>query len=185
MREKLKKMKYAEVKKMVLTDAEYIKYFDAWEHLVADFHDLPGIFPGIGDGGKRTDAVQASLFDAIHAEILGERNAEKAKVRNRRRQNRNHPETPADRKRNKKNRQHRMYGVEEQWAKFRFNPNDPLWCRGGWYWYDKREGKKNPLNPEMDIIRNRKYADRERILREDFAVEMFQSDAEICMDDTD
>lgn len=73
MREKLKKMKYAEVKKMVLTDAEYIKYFDAWEHLVADFHDLPGIFPGIGDGGKRTDAVQASLFDAIHAEILGEK----------------------------------------------------------------------------------------------------------------
>ena len=79
MREKLKKMKYAEVKEMYLTDAEYFKYFDAWEHLVADFHDLPGIFPGIGDGGKRTDAVQTSVYDAMMAEIHGEKELRREK----------------------------------------------------------------------------------------------------------
>lgn len=92
MREKLKKMKYAEVKKMVLPDAEYFKYFDAWEHLVADFHDLPGIFPGIGDGGKRSDAVQASVYDAQLAELLGERFGQKELVRNRRKADRKEKE---------------------------------------------------------------------------------------------
>lgn len=41
---------------------------------------------------------EVSLFDMIHAEILGEHNAEKAKVRNRRKADRKHKLTPKMRK---------------------------------------------------------------------------------------
>ena len=73
MAEKLKHMTYAELPKS----------FDANRHILADFHHEPVIESMFGNG-KRSDAVQASLFDCIHAELLGERDAEKAKVRNRR-----------------------------------------------------------------------------------------------------
>ena len=71
MREKLANMTYAELP----------HGYDAWEHLVAGMYDEPVVVFG---NGKRSDAVQASLFDAIHAEMLGERMAEKCKVRSRR-----------------------------------------------------------------------------------------------------
>ena len=106
-------------------------------------------------------------YDEIHAEMLGEKDARRAKYM------RTHgkDKTPKDRKRDKQNRNYRMYGREEQWASFRFIPEDPLFCRGGWDWYCGREGQKNPMNPEMDIFRNRRREDRERSLLKDFEIE--------------
>lgn len=66
-------------------------------------------FTGISDG-KRTDAVQASLYDAMMAEIYAERDGEKARVRNRRRADRKHPENKAERMRKAHNRLERKYG---------------------------------------------------------------------------
>lgn len=54
-------------------------------------------FTGISNG-KRNTEKQASLFDAIHAEILSEHNAEKARVRNRRKADRKYKLTPKMRK---------------------------------------------------------------------------------------
>lgn len=110
-------------------------------------------------------------YGYLYAELSREHESRKESVRNRRANNRKHPENKAERKKNKQSRMRKMYGTEEQWAQFQFKADDPLWCRGGWYWYDKREGKKNPLNPEQDVIRNRKYADRERIIRSDWESE--------------
>lgn len=77
MLEKLKNMTYAEVKKIRLPDGVYLCYFDAWKHLSAGFDDdNPEIFHGISNG-KRNTEVQASLYDAMMAEIMDERNAEK------------------------------------------------------------------------------------------------------------
>ena len=58
----------------------------------------------------RTARKEIALFDAIHAEILGEKDAEKAKVRNRRRANRKHPENKQERMRKAHNRLERKYG---------------------------------------------------------------------------
>ena len=71
--------------------------YDVWRHTFSNFSDNPDIFAGLSNG-KRSDAVQASLFDAMMAEIMDERNAEKAKVRNRRRSNRKHNILPKVRK---------------------------------------------------------------------------------------
>ena len=99
MREKLKKMSmdwyrpadtYAEVA-IALNIAENLPVIPVAE---------PVIFAGLGNG-KRSDAVQASLFDCIHAELLGERDAEKAKVRNRRKNDRKYKLTPKMRKEQK------------------------------------------------------------------------------------
>lgn len=57
---------------------------EAWYNLP---QKIPVAEPVVFTGekcGKRNTEVQASLFDAIHAEILGEHNAEKIRVRNRR-----------------------------------------------------------------------------------------------------
>ena len=57
----------------------------------------PVTFTGESNG-KRNTEKQASLYDAMLAEIMDERNAEKAKVRNRRRANRKHNVLPKVRK---------------------------------------------------------------------------------------
>lgn len=90
MAEKLKNMTYAELPKS----------FDAYRHILADFHHDPVIESMLGTG-KRSTEVQASLFDCIHAELLGERDAEKAKVRNRRKNDRKYKLTPKMRKEQK------------------------------------------------------------------------------------
>ena len=98
MLEKLKNMTYAEVKKICLSDGEYLRYFDAWKHLSAGFDDdNPEIFHGISNGKRNTER-QASLYDAMLAEIMDDRNAEKAKVRNRRKADRKHNVLPNVRK---------------------------------------------------------------------------------------
>jgi len=107
-------------------------------------------------------------YDECFAELSAEKQNRRAKYL------RTHgkDKKPADRKNDKQNRNYRMYGREEQWAKFRFNKNDPQFCRGGWDWYECREGQKNPQNPEMDIFRNRKHDIRERSLRDDWDAEI-------------
>lgn len=148
--------------------------YDAWKHLATggcfghDFYeDDPDIFPGIRDG-IRTDRIMADVYDAEMAEIHHNR---KDAMRNRRRDRRNHPENPETRKKEKQNRNHRMYGNEVQWAKFKFNPEDPQWCRGGWCWDWNPEGKKNPCNPEMDVIRNRRKMSAVKSIAEDWELE--------------
>ena len=79
MSEKLKNMTYAELPHA----------YDAWHHMIADFHDIPEIFTGERNG-KRNTEVQASLYDAMMTEIMGDRMAEKSRVRNRRSERRNH-----------------------------------------------------------------------------------------------
>lgn len=66
-----------------VTRAEYAINADICEKIPDAELPESVTFVGLGNG-KRSDAVQASLFDCIHAELLGERDAEKAKVRNRR-----------------------------------------------------------------------------------------------------
>ena len=181
MADRLQHMIDAEIRKGYSYDGAYLEVYDGWKHLTAHFSDFydenSPVFRGIQGGGKRTDAVQASLFDAIHAEMLGEKDARRAKYM------RTHgkDKTPKDRKRDKKNRNRRMYGREEQWASFRFNPEDPLWCRGGWDWWNGREGQKNPMNPEMDIFRNRRQNARMDSLRDDWNNEL-QSRTDAAMD---
>lgn len=64
MLEKLKNMTYAELPHA----------YDAWHHMIADFHDIPEIFTGERNG-KRNTEVQASLYDAMMAEIMDEKDA--------------------------------------------------------------------------------------------------------------
>ena len=111
---------------------------------------------GFGDG-KRSDAVQASVYDAMMAEIMDERNAEKAKVRNRRRENRKHPENKCTRQKEKIRRIHRLYGLcfEDGY---------------GWSWEYKSGAKKHP-EYEADIIRNMKSDEMDRIARADWELE--------------
>ena len=68
-----------------------VGFFD--DHSVAE----PVCFDGISDG-KRNTEKQASLYDAMMAEIMDERNAEKARVRNRRHADRKYKLTPKMRK---------------------------------------------------------------------------------------
>lgn len=58
----------------------------------------------------RTANKELSVYDAMMAEIMDDRNAEKAKVRNRRRADRKHPENKAERMRKMHNRLERKYG---------------------------------------------------------------------------
>lgn len=86
-----------------VTRAEYAMNADICEKIPDAELLEPVTFAGLGNG-KRSDAVQASLFDCIHAELLGERDAEKAKVRNRRKNDRKHKLTPKMRKEQKEDR---------------------------------------------------------------------------------
>lgn len=144
MKEKAKAMNYAELPHS----------YDAYQHLIADFHGKdsmlwnPDVFEGLGTG-KRSDAVQASLFDCIHAEILGEHNAEKTKARRQRQDARKHKELPKDRKHKREMRKDRLYG-------YYYNENCPkvMFC------------------PDSLPIRYRRDAEAEAIIRADFEMEL-------------
>lgn len=86
-----------------MTRAEYAINADICEKIPDAELPEPVTFVGLGNG-KRSDAVQASLFDCIHAELIGEHDAEKAKVRNRRKNDRKYKLTPKMRKEQKEDR---------------------------------------------------------------------------------
>lgn len=96
-----------------ITYAELPHSYTAWKHLgaefLADYADDVQTFRGLSNGNRNTEK-QASLYDAMMAEIMDDRNAEKAKVRNRRRADRKHPENKAERMRKMHNRLERKYG---------------------------------------------------------------------------
>lgn len=75
--------------------------YDAWKHLgndfLGDYAENPETFQGL-KSGKRNTEKQASLYDAMLAEIYAEHDGSKAKVRNRRRADRKHNVLPKVRK---------------------------------------------------------------------------------------
>ena len=124
--------------------------YDVWHHTCAEFSDNPDIFAGLRTG-KRSDAVQASVFDMIHAEILGEHNAEKAKVRNRRKADRKH--------------------VAENWGQEKLNRKDrhfDYMCR------DSRRKYGHGKTCYWSSNAERKIVHAERNIRADFDAEIRQ-----------
>lgn len=101
-------------------------------------------FDGISNG-KRNTEKQASLYDAMLAEIYAERDGEKARVRNRRCADRKHKVLPEERKHREEMRKDRMFG-------YYYNENCP----------------KVMFAPDSLPIKNRKYAEGDRIAREDW-----------------
>ena len=65
---------------------------------------------GPGRHAKAEFSPETSGYDYLYAELCRDRNAEKAKVRNRRRADRKHPENKAERMRKMHNRLERKYG---------------------------------------------------------------------------
>lgn len=79
-----------------MTYAELPHSYDAWKHLATggclghDFYeDDPEIFCGLSNG-RRHDTVMARVYDSEFAELIGDHNAEKNRVRNRRKADRKH-----------------------------------------------------------------------------------------------
>lgn len=100
--------------------------------------------------GIRNTTVQASVYDAMMAELQGdkERRAEKwRKTHDRCKKSKD--KTPADRRKDKINRMHRMYGLMFEDGK-------------NWYWEYCPEGRKQTTDPDADIVINRKIAEMEK-----------------------
>ena len=95
------------------------------------------------------------------AEIMDDRNAEKARVRNRRKADRKHPENKAERKKEKQNRMHRLYGLAYE---------DTKYGKTVFFW-DKKEGQKKFPEYEAEIFRNLKERSAEQIARADWELE--------------
>lgn len=109
---------------------------------------------GIGDG-KRNTEKQVSVYDAMMAELHGDkaRRAEKwRKTHDRCKKSKD--DTPADRKRNKIRHMRKMYGR--------------MWEDGKeWYWAYGREGRKQNTEPDAEILINLKIAEMEKSARAD------------------
>lgn len=104
---------------------------------------------GIGDGRRNTEK-QVSVYDAMMAELHGDkaRRAEKwRKTHDRCKKSKD--DTPADRKRNKMLRVRKMYGLV-----FEDGHN--------WYWEYGSTGSKQTTEPDAEIVRNLKYAEMEK-----------------------
>lgn len=109
----------------------------------------PVCFAGISDG-KRSDAVQASLYDSMMAEISAEKYARAEKFR------KTHDickkskdDTPADRRRNKLYRLRKLYGN--------------VWEDGReWYYENGKTGSKKSTEKDAEILRNLKVAELEK-----------------------
>lgn len=119
-----------------------VGFFD--DRIVAESVTFDGL-----SNGKRTTEKQASVYDAMMAEMIDERNAEKARVRNRRRSDRKHKLTPKMRKEQELMRKDRMYG-------YAWNLDCP----------------KVRFAPDSEPIKTRKYAEGDRINREDWDTEL-------------
>ena len=110
----------------------------------------------------RTARKEISLYDAMMAEMIDERNAEKAKVRNRRKADRKHPENKAERKKEKQNRMHRLYGLAYEDTKYGKTV----------YFWGKKEGQKKFPEYEAEIFRNMKERSAEQIAWKDYEIEL-------------
>ena len=104
---------------------------------------------GIGDGIRNTEK-QVSVYDAMMAELHGDkaRRAEKfRKTHDKCKKSKD--KTPADRRKDKINRMHRMYGLMFEDGK-------------NWYWEYCPEGRKQTTDPDAEILINRKIAEMEK-----------------------
>lgn len=158
MLEKAMHMNVAEYRPQRIAEmAEFYRFAEAvW--------NIPEIVPEkIADNsgyiGKHGENV--SVYDAMMAEIMDDRNAEKARVRNRRHADRKHPENKAERKKGKQNRMHRLYGLAYEDTKYGKTV----------YFWDKKEGQKKFPEYEAEIFRNLKERSAEKIAREDWKLE--------------
>lgn len=111
----------------------------------------------------RVAKAEISVFDAIHAEMLGEKELRAEKFR------RTHDlckkskdKTPADRKRDKKARMRKLYGDVFEDGRY-------------WYWERGKEGQKKIPDKDAEILRNMKDAESDRIMREDYEDEQRQA----------
>lgn len=131
------------------TDGDFLIAVDIREKM-PDIPDAePVRFAGICNGIRNT-TVQASVYDAMMAELHGDkaRRAEKfRKTHDRCKKSKD--KTPADRRKDKINRMHRMYGLMFEDGK-------------NWYWEYCPEGRKQTTDPDADIVINRKIAEMEK-----------------------
>ena len=115
--------------------------------------------------GKHEQNV--SVFDAIHAELLGEKELRAEKFM------RNHgvdkfgnpvkkDKTPKDRKADKIRRIRKLYGDVFEDGRY-------------WYWERGKEGQKKIPDKDAEILRNMKDAESDRIMREDYEDEQRQA----------
>lgn len=130
------------------TDAEIAINADICEKL-PDYSVPESVrFAGIGNGRRNTE-VQASVWDAMMAELQGdkERRAEKwRKTHDRCKKSKD--KTPADRRKDKMNRMYRLYGR--------------MWEDGHYWYWEHREGCKQTTEPDAEILRNMKVAEMEK-----------------------
>ena len=118
-----------------------------------------------GRHAKAEFSPETSGYDYLYAELCNERNAEKARVRDRRKADRKHPENKAERKKNEMRKIHRLYGC--------------VWEDGfGWSWEYKSGAKKVP-EKEAEIFRNLKERSAEKVDLADWELES----AEIAEDE--
>ena len=125
------------------------------------------------DTEGRIARAEISVFDAMLAEIYAEHDGEKARVRNRRKADRKHPENKAERKKEKQNRMHRLYGIAYEDTKYGKTV----------YFWDKKEGQKKFPEYEAEIFRNLKERSAEKSARADWEIESaeIELDAEIMV----
>lgn len=118
----------------------------------------PVCFTGISDG-KRSDAVQASLYDSIMAEISAEKSARAEKFRKTHDLwKKSKDDTPADRRRNKLYRLRKLYG--------------DVWEDGReWYYENGKTGSKKSTEKDAEIIRNLRESSAESDARMDYITE--------------
>lgn len=116
-------------------------------------HEKPVVMWGAVDYGPGFHAKYG--YDELIADFYAEHDAQKESVRNRRRADRKHPENKAERKKNKQNRMHRLYGLAYE---------DTKYGKTVYYW-DKKEGQKKFPEYEAEILRNMKDAELEKSAR--------------------
>lgn len=115
----------------------------------------------------RVAKAEISVFDAIHAELLGEKELRAEKFM------RNHgvdkfgnpvkkDKTPKDRKADKIRRIRKLYGDVFEDGRY-------------WYWERGKEGQKKIPDKDAEILRNMKDAESDRIMREDYEDEQRQA----------
>ena len=110
----------------------------------------------------RTARKELSLYDAMMAEIYAEKERRLRKFeRTHHADNSKKDETKVDRKRNKQNRMHRLYGLAYEDTKYGKTV----------YFWDKKEGQKKFPEYEAEIFRNLKERSAEKVDLADWELE--------------
>lgn len=148
-----------------MTIAEMVEQYDFIEAVlnIPERKINPRIVtPFADDYGPGRHNKFASADDAgygyLYEEMSREHEGTKARVRNRRRADRKHPENKAERKKEKQNRLHRLYGLAYE--------------DGNRYIWGKKEGQKKFPEYEAEIFRNLKERSAEKDAICDYMTEL-------------